>query len=177
MCKNKYPNRMVRNSHFLNSGTPVDPSRKHQLWRRKSPASSLATCSEAVACAATPPGKTRKISKKIVLQELVITCDYKKTKLMFIKWIPVENAKYSNRLVRNHHFINSGTPLEPASPIQHRETRAKDPFTSKMRTGWFPAVRRGGAIPHRGAPMCAVSLPVKGIDTETGGEKKSGQSN
>ena len=75
-------------------------------------------------------------------------------------------------MVRNHPFINSGTPLEPPSPIQHRETRAKDSFKPKMRTGWFPAVRRGGAIPHRGAPMCTVSLPVKGIDTETGGEKK-----
>ena len=73
--------------------------------------------------------------------------------------------KHPKRMVRNSHFINSGTPLEPASPIQHRETRAKDPFTRKMRTGRFPAVRRG-------APMCTVSLPVKGIDTETGGEKQ-----
>ena len=75
----------------------------------------------------------------------------------------MEKTKYSNRLVRNHHFINSGTPLEPASPIQRRETRAKD-----------PAVRRGGAIPHRGAPMCAASLPGKGIDTEKG-ERKSAE--
>ena len=57
----KYSNRLVRNHHFINSGTPLEPARKNQLRRRKSPASSLETCSAAVACAASPPGKTRNV--------------------------------------------------------------------------------------------------------------------
>ena len=130
---------------------------------------SLATCSEAVACAATPPGKTHKISTKNVLQESEITCDYKKTKLMFRKNHSSGTNKISQPDGQESSFYKlwnpSGTPKSNSTQGDPSEGLVQAEDAHRL-------VPRGSPWRCHPSPWCTVSLPVKGIDTETGGEKK-----
>ena len=123
MCKNKYPNRMVRNSHFINSGTLWNPQGNTNY--EDATCIILGNLLRSSRLCSYPSQNTQNFKKDCTPR----ISDYmwlQKTKLMFIKWIP--KTKYSNRLVRNHHFINSGTPLEPARKNQLR--RRKSPASS-----------------------------------------------